>query len=68
MQAQLRPDDPEPCSSIGLIYWPKTFRASGEMRDRHNPRNVARQVRDMDPLPARVLEQDRISRGPVIGK
>ena len=49
---QLKPDDPEPYYWIGVIDWTLAFRANGEMRKDYNEKNIRKQIRDTDPLPA----------------
>jgi len=51
---QLKPEDPEPYYWIGVIDWTLAFRANGEMRKDFNEKNIRKQVRDTDPLPASV--------------
>ena len=51
---QLKPDDPEPYYWIGVIDWTLSFRANGEMRKSYNEKNIKKQIRDTDPLPAPV--------------
>ena len=49
---QLKPEDPEPYYWIGVIDWTLAFRANGEMRKDYNEKNIRKQVKDNDPLPA----------------
>ena len=49
---QLKPEDPEPYYWIGVIDWTLAFRANAEMRKEYNEKNIKKQVRDTDPLPA----------------
>jgi tetratricopeptide (TPR) repeat protein len=51
---QLKPEDPEPYYWIGVIDWTLAFRANGEMRKEYNEKNIRKQVKDTDPLPAAV--------------
>jgi len=51
---QLKPEDPEPYYWIGVIDWTLAFRANAEMRKDYNEKNIRKQVRDTDPLPAAV--------------
>ena len=51
---QLKPEDPEPYYWIGVIDWTLAFRANGEMRKDYNEKNIRKQVKDTDPLPASV--------------
>ena len=50
----LKPEDPEPYYWIGVIDWTLAFRANGEMRKDYNEKNIKKQVKDTDPLPAAV--------------
>jgi tetratricopeptide (TPR) repeat protein len=63
---QLRPDDPEPYYWVGVIDWTMTFRASSDLRARYNKTNTARQIKDIDPLPALQREEYRNNFGPMI--
>jgi tetratricopeptide (TPR) repeat protein len=51
---QLKPEDPEPYYWIGVIDWTLAFRANGEIRKDFNEKNIRKQVKDTDPLPASV--------------
>jgi len=51
---QLKPEDPEPYYWIGVIDWTLAFRANGEIRKDYNEKNIRKQVKDTDPLPASV--------------
>ncbi len=51
---QLKPEDPEPYYWIGVIDWTLAFRANGEMRKEYNEKNIKKQVRDTDALPAAI--------------
>jgi tetratricopeptide (TPR) repeat protein len=50
----LKPEDPEPYYWIGVIDWTLAFRANGEMRKDYNEKNIKKQVKDTDPLPAAI--------------
>ncbi len=50
----LKPEDPEPYYWIGVIDWTLAFRANGEMRKEYNEKNIKKQVKDTDPLPAAI--------------
>lgn len=50
----LKPDDPEPYYWLGVIDWTLAFRANGEMRREYNEKNIKKQVKDTDPLPAAI--------------
>ena len=49
---QQKPEDPEPYYWIGVIDWTLAFRANAEMRKDYNEKNIRKQVKDTDPLPA----------------
>src|SRR5262245_3591940 len=49
---QLKPDDPEPYYWVGVIDWTLAFRANAEVRKEYNEKNIKKQVKDTDPLPA----------------
>jgi tetratricopeptide (TPR) repeat protein len=51
---QLKPEDPEPYYWIGVIDWTLAFRANGEMRKEYNEKNIKKQVKDTEPLPAAI--------------
>jgi tetratricopeptide (TPR) repeat protein len=51
---QLKPEDPEPYYWIGVIDWTLSFRANGELRKDYNEKNIKKQVKDTDPLPAAI--------------
>src|SRR5258708_9845940 len=51
---QLKPEDPEPYYWIAVIDWTLAFRANGEMRKEYNEKNIKKQVRDTDALPAAI--------------
>jgi tetratricopeptide (TPR) repeat protein len=58
---QLKPEDPEPYYWIGVIDWTLAFRANGEMRKDYNEKNIRKQVKDTEPLPA-AIRGDYIAR------
>jgi len=51
---QIKPEDPEPYYWIGVIDWTLAFRANAEMRKDYNEKNIRKQVRDTEPLPAAI--------------
>jgi tetratricopeptide (TPR) repeat protein len=51
---QLKPEDPEPYYWIGVIDWTLAFRANAEMRKDYNEKNIKKQVRETEPLPAAI--------------
>jgi tetratricopeptide (TPR) repeat protein len=63
---QLKPEDPEPYYWIGVIDWTLAFRANGEMRKDYNEKNIRKQVKDTDPLPAAIRGEYLAKYGPLI--
>jgi tetratricopeptide (TPR) repeat protein len=63
---QLKPEDPEPYYWIGVIDWTLAFRANAEMRKDYNEKNIRKQVKDTDPLPAAVRGEYLAKYGPMI--
>jgi tetratricopeptide (TPR) repeat protein len=63
---ELKPNDPEPYYWIGVIDWTLAFRANGEMRRDFNAKNIKKQVRDDDPLPAAVRVEYVTKYGPLV--
>ena len=47
----LKPQDPQPYYSVGVIDWALAYRGNTEMRADYNKAHVTKQVRDTDPLP-----------------
>jgi len=47
----LKPQDPQPYYSIGVIDWAIAYRGNTEMRADYNKAHINKQVRDTDPLP-----------------
>jgi tetratricopeptide (TPR) repeat protein len=47
----LRPQDPQPYYSIGVIDWALAYRGNTEMRADYNKAHINKQVKDTDPLP-----------------
>jgi len=47
----LRPNDPQPYYSIGVIDWALAYRGNTEMRSDYNKEHINKQVKDSDPLP-----------------
>ena len=54
MHIQLRAEDPEPYYWIGVIDWTLSFRGNAEVRRDFNEKNLKKQVKENDPLPAAV--------------
>src|SRR6266849_3065138 len=48
----LKPQDPSPYYSIGVIDWAIAYRGNTEMRADYNKAHINKQVKDTDPLPA----------------
>ena len=63
---QLKPEDPEPYYWIGVIDWTLAFRANSEMRKEYNEKNIRKQVRDTEPLPAAIRGDYLAKYGPLI--
>jgi tetratricopeptide (TPR) repeat protein len=63
---QLKPEDPEPYYWIGVIDWTLAFRANGEMRKEYNEKNIKKQVKDTEPLPAAIRGEYLAKYGPLI--
>ena len=51
---QLKPQDPQPYYSVGVIDWAVAYRGNTEMRADYNKAHINKQVKDTDPLPADV--------------
>lgn len=47
----LKPNDPAPYYSIGVIDWALAYRGNTEMRAEYNKAHINKQVKDTDPLP-----------------
>ena len=48
---QLKPQDPQPYYSVGVIDWALAYRGNTEMRAEYNKGHINKQVKDTDPLP-----------------
>jgi tetratricopeptide (TPR) repeat protein len=48
---QLKPDDPTPFYSVGVIDWALAYRGNTELRADYNKAHINKQIRDTDPLP-----------------
>jgi len=53
----IKPQDPQPYYSIGVIDWALAYRGNTEMRADYNRANIKKQVKDIDPLPPDVRKQ-----------
>jgi tetratricopeptide (TPR) repeat protein len=47
----LKPQDPQPYYSVGVIDWALAYRGNTEMRADYNRAHINKQVKDTDPLP-----------------
>jgi len=47
----LKPSDPQPYYSVGVIDWALAYRGNTEMRADYNRAHINKQVKDTDPLP-----------------
>src|SRR5271163_562273 len=47
----LKPSDPQPYYSIGVIDWALAYRGNTELRAEYNKAHINKQVKDTDPLP-----------------
>jgi len=47
----LKPQDPQPYYSVGVIDWAMAYRGNTEMRADYNKAHINKQVKDTDPLP-----------------
>ena len=52
----LKPDDPAPYYSIGVIDWAIAYRGNTEARAEYNKAHINKQIRDTDPLPPDVRQ------------
>ena len=50
----LKPQDPQPYYSVGVIDWAIAYRGNTEMRADYNRAHINKQVKDTDPLPPEV--------------
>jgi len=53
----LKPQDPQPYYSVGVIDWALAYRGNTEMRADYNKAHINKQVKDTDPLPSDVRKQ-----------
>ena len=54
MHIDFQPKDPEPYYWIGVIDWALAFRGNAELRKDYNEKNIKKQVKETDALPASV--------------
>ncbi len=54
MHIDQKPGDPEPYYWIGVIDWTLSFRGNAEIRKDYNEKNLKKQVKETDTLPAAV--------------
>jgi len=47
----LKPNDPNPYYSVGVIDWALAYRGNTEMRADYNKAHINKQIKDTDPLP-----------------
>jgi len=47
----IKPEDPQPYYSVGVIDWALSYRGNTEMRAEYNKAHINKQVKDTDPLP-----------------
>ncbi len=52
----LKPQDPQPYYSVGVIDWALAYRGNTEMRADYNRAHINKQVKDTDPLPPDVRQ------------
>ena len=66
MHIQTKPEDPEPYYWIGVINWTLAFRGNAEIRKDYNEKNIRKQVKETDPLPAAARADYVAKYGPMI--
>src|SRR5208337_2471681 len=47
----LKPQDPQPYYSVGVIDWALAYRGNTEMRADYNREHIKKQIKDTEPLP-----------------
>jgi len=62
----LKPQDPQPYYSIGVIDWAIAYRGNTEMRADYNKAHINKQVKDTDPLPPDVRMAYTQKYGPLV--
>jgi tetratricopeptide (TPR) repeat protein len=53
----LKPNDPNPYYSVGVIDWALAYRGNTEMRADYNKAHINKQIKDTDPLPPDVRKE-----------
>ena len=66
MHIQLQPNDPEPYYWVGVIDWTLAFRVNAEVRKDYNEKNLKKQVKETDALPAAARGEYISKAGPTI--
>jgi len=61
MHIEIKPEDPEPYYWIGVIDWTVAFRGNAELRKDYNEKNLKKQVKETDALPA-AIRPDYVSK------
>lgn len=62
----LKPQDPQPYYSVGVIDWALAYRGNTEMRADYNKAHINKQIKDTDPLPADVRTAYQQKYGPMV--
>ena len=62
----LKPQDPQPYYSVGVIDWAIAYRGNTEMRADYNKAHINKQVKDTDPLPPDVRAAYTQKYGPLV--
>src|SRR5215471_17470599 len=63
---QLKPQDPQPYYSVGVIDWAIAYRGNTEMRADYNKAHINKQVKDTEALPADVRTAYAQKYGPMV--
>ncbi|HEY2457937.1 MAG TPA: hypothetical protein VGI13_11610, partial [Candidatus Acidoferrum sp.] len=62
----LKPQDPQPYYSIGVIDWALAYRGNTETRAEYNRAHINKQIKDTDPLPPDVRATYTQKYGPLV--
>jgi tetratricopeptide (TPR) repeat protein len=62
----LKPQDPQPYYSVGVIDWAIAYRGNTEMRADYNKAHINKQVKDTEPLPPDVRTAYTQKYGPLV--